>query len=88
MSEINGPNDITEEDVQTAHDFAQLCQALAEYAEEREQHKRAFDKTMLESLAQSSASLYHQLSVVHAQTQEEYINSHDIASQLQDEGDR
>lgn len=82
-NDIDGPTDITEDDVQTAHDFAQLCLSLYEYAQERPDHKNTFDKVMLQSLTQSSTDLYHQLSVVYAQTQESMIDPSDVIDDLQ-----
>lgn len=73
--EIESIHDIEVDDVQTAHDFNELVSGLREYADNRAEYKESFiDETFLADLEEVSESVYQQLAVVYAQSQENAVD--------------
>jgi len=79
---IESIHDITEQDVQVAHDYWQLLEGLAGYAGDHEQYKSSFfDANEMEIRATEAQALYQQLSVIYAQAQDQKVDVEDIIDQ-------
>lgn len=83
--QIDSVHDLSEDDVTHVYETLELVRGLADYADEREEHRGTFRRQFLASMESDVGQLWQQLAVIVAQRREEAIDPADLMEEMIDD---